>query len=808
MSHSYDAGFIVLSYLVSLAGCWTSLELLHRRTGTRGYYNWYLLLAAACTMGAVAIWSMHYIGNRAIVMANGEADLQIQYNPGFTAGSFFLPVCVVGIAFYFFSVSENVSILGTMVGGLLVGSAVCGMHYMGQKGIANYTPSYSWRRVLGSAIIAVAANSIALGVFFYFRSTWANSWWKRMSCASLLAVSVSGMHWVATVGTAYRVRAVSIGKTGLSREATVVVVICLSIGCCITLVIFSLIGQRSRQRSADRAQQVVLACATFDPEGRLMVTPEGLLPCRKITDSFSERSFEDVFDIDHPVFCWIYRASRCWYGVSDFVPGMRSHLHTAKPFKDSRRRPRAGSVDDSIGDYSALFKKLFCIAAKDLADIVQLPLEDIGVLDGAIMSTGTLSKSARLKLLSGLSTRHTDLDNAEKGRSPILFGRGQLLFLVRRASRSQASRLQSTGYRFATISNVIELLARSMEVTKEELLPQLKRMRDQSENERLLEPGVHLGCFALRPILHRGFDVLVRKDTGNMMPTSILTNSKLEQWQIEVLQRMDNWTVATCCERLRGGSMFGDPKQQQFSRKLLESLTDLAGRVDSAFFEYARLVATPLRAPCDVSKGSSSPQEAFIIAFRVITDAYQPSSLNDRYKFASLRFFLCQQHAHRDSADNAVFARRIRREFAAMAASREDWDNASLTCPRASHHPSSDSPRGAGRSRTPSPYRNKKWTSRTRANGKKVNDDNSSEKNLVNGSPKASTGAFGAIHVSNEIDVDVREVTRNSRSPDVEMSSLGCYAEVGVGDIEGESFADELAALTTDERRRQRTTGV
>lgn len=62
-----------------------------------------------------------------------------------------------------------------------------------------------------------------------------------------------------------------------------------AIGCCIILVSFALVGQRSRQRSADRAQQVVLACATFDAEGRLMVTPEGLLPCQKITDSYLER---------------------------------------------------------------------------------------------------------------------------------------------------------------------------------------------------------------------------------------------------------------------------------------------------------------------------------------------------------------------------------------------------------------------------------------------------------------------------------------------------------------------------------------
>ena len=39
---SYNAGFIVLSYLISLVGCVTTLELLHRRTSRRGLYNWYV----------------------------------------------------------------------------------------------------------------------------------------------------------------------------------------------------------------------------------------------------------------------------------------------------------------------------------------------------------------------------------------------------------------------------------------------------------------------------------------------------------------------------------------------------------------------------------------------------------------------------------------------------------------------------------------------------------------------------------------------------------------------------------------------
>ena len=77
-------------------------------------------------MGSVAIWSMHFVGNRAIIMTHNAAGYQIEYSPGFTAGSFFLPICGVGVAFYFFSTSENVGIVATLAGGFLVGLAICG----------------------------------------------------------------------------------------------------------------------------------------------------------------------------------------------------------------------------------------------------------------------------------------------------------------------------------------------------------------------------------------------------------------------------------------------------------------------------------------------------------------------------------------------------------------------------------------------------------------------------------------------------------------------------------------------------------
>ena len=182
-------------------------------------------------MGGVGIWCMHFIGNLAIEMDVGQSDFQIQYSAGYTVGSFLLPISVLALAFYLFSTSDSVSVLGTTIGGFLTGVAVCGMHYMSQIGLANYAISYSIAYVFGSAIIAIFTSTVALGIFFYMTATWTDSWWKRGLCASLMAVSVSGMHWVSTAGCTYRLtRLEPTGNGalgGLSRQATTIVIICL-----------------------------------------------------------------------------------------------------------------------------------------------------------------------------------------------------------------------------------------------------------------------------------------------------------------------------------------------------------------------------------------------------------------------------------------------------------------------------------------------------------------------------------------------------------------------------------------------------
>ncbi|KAL9103058.1 MAG: hypothetical protein Q9163_001856 [Psora crenata] len=757
----------------------------------------YLLLGAAISMGAVAIWSMHFIGNRAIVMADDQDELQIQYSSGFTAGSFFLPICGVGIAFYFFSVSESISTVTTIVGGLLMGSAVCGMHYMGEGGLANYTASYTWPWVLGSAIIAVVASTTSLGIFFYFKSVWTNTWQKRGASASLLAVAVSGMHWVAVRGTRYRLKSdVVTGSTGLSRQAVVIVVICLAIGACLALIALAMIGQRARKESADRAQQVVLACATFDMEGRLMVTSAGLLPCRKITNIYLERSFDDVFDTNHAVFCWVFRASRCWRAITDLLPAIREHVRiseSAKAYRAAAFSTSSARNSESSDDYACVFKELFCIAASELATTVQEPLEKLGIIFEEIMSTGTLKQSNSIRsMLPGSRAGEQDNAQVERGHTPILLGRGQLLFAVRQASKSESLHLQAAGYCFTNPTNVIDSLARSMQVSQEEIASRLKRMQDYVSQERILEPGIHLACFALRPLLKRGFDILVTKDARNILPSVSLPLTKLEPWQVEILAQMDASTVTSCRQRLSGQSLFTNEEERHFVRQLFEGIKALADLIDNPFFEDARLIARPFRSPCRLDGNKSG--EAFIIAFTIITDAHELSNVNQRYEFAPLRFYICQQHTYRDTPDIDRFAERIRREFAAIAdRGRKYTEQKSKDLKRQA---SFINGRRRSKNRTSSPPRGRKWSHFRKFSCGALSIDNSSEKHLVNVS---MSQRFDCTDTSPEANADLE---RPCASPEeVEMRNWGVYCQAGLGDVEEESFAEKLLALTIGRRK-------
>lgn len=342
---------------------------------------------------------------------------------------------------------------------------------------------------------------------------------------------------------------------------------------------------------------------------------------------------------------------------------MRNHINHASTSSGFRSKSIdvkfGGDNDEPLEDYSIIFRELFCIAAAELADQLNQPLENVGVLFDEILSTGQNGYKARSRhSTSGL----VDLERA--AMEPQLLGRGQLLFLTKRASSRDAENLQNAGYRFAGIHNVVDILARSMQINAYDLAGQLVSMRDYAKETSLLEPGVHMAYFAIRASVSGGFDVLVPRKARSQLPTMQLPFKNLEKWQIDFLSQFGGLSVTECLERFKSKSHLPSlsQKEEEFARKFHDTLQDFRDEINDPSFLEALLVATAVSAPCRGIDEDSNPRQAMLISFRSIVPIHS-RFLDPKFEYVPLAFFRVQQHVHKNSPDHAVFARKIHREF-------------------------------------------------------------------------------------------------------------------------------------------------
>ncbi|KAK8093623.1 hypothetical protein PG997_000308 [Apiospora hydei] len=763
---SFNAGFVTLSYIISLIGAAATLELMNRRTSRNGFFNHFLLVSSSITMGGIAIWCMHYIGNRAIELADGQLELQIAYSAGFTALSFFIPIMVLLLAFVAAGTNQ-VSWYRIGGGGSLAGGAICGMHYLGNASIANFTCVYSTANVVGSVLIAMAASTAALSLFFLFRASWTGSWWKRGICAVVLAGAVSGMHWCASMGTEYRLDRLNSGTNPLSRNTTVIVVICLSVGASLTLAATAIWTAHVMRKTATKAQQIVLAAAVFDRAGRILVTPDGLLPSEKVTDTYIERTHDDVFNVANPLFHWMYRVSRNWSGVSGLIDNMADHL---AGLPRNRKDSRARLIDEDgrlVDNYDVVFRELFCLAAQGLAEKTREQLANVGILWDEI-----------LPYRSETATEKSMEDAAEKGegwRSRHEYSRGSLMFLVRRLDKSRdVEKLEAAGYRFADVSQVSHIISSSMQIKSQNVDSKLMDMAAFAEEKTMMEPGVHMGFFGVQARVGGGFDIVVRRGARNLLPTVQMSEEPLEPWQLDFVRRLDGLRVTTLVSNLKESKRV-TPALSLFAIKTAKSVEILRALVKNPIFDEATLTARVVQVPCRAPFGSSSANSCTMISLKVVIPIHV-NVLSPHCDLMPLSFFKVQQLVYKDSPQHIDFARSIHRELAPIVNAR----NPHATSPSSRRnkffrHPissaSDHSVNDHGHS-IPTKTRTKSIAASTssastllwtKVEAERRLGDTPSDRSLVPKTDSQEPSALGGIMVSQEIKV-VREVERAAQS--------------------------------------------
>ena len=489
------------------------------------------------------------------------------------------------------------------------------------------------------------------------------------------------------------------------------------------------------------------------------------------------------------MFQWIFRVSRHWGGVVDLIPSMREHLHstgylqTTSPITVADSRSSFSSEDDST--YSATFRELFCVTAYDIAKTLDTGLQNLGNLYEEVVTTGTSMSLTRTVFKDTHGRKKilaTDVANkdVETGlANPILFGRGQMLVLTKKADMSEVKRLQNLGYHFANIDQVGDNLARSLQVARDDLHDMVHRWHAFTGRESSIpSSGTYLASFLLQPAPGmRRLDIIVPRVSPDRLPMVKLVNGEITPDELKLLNSFNGLSLDDCLARIgqhtRQETKEEDAFLETFRNRILELLHDTSeSALHRAIFSAKQM---------DITHGIAGQKErspATVFAFCGIKGIYIQSLQSLTLKCIPLSLFQTYLRSYPGSLDHQILAIRNHKEFAALT-----------RVPSITKEPVKSS---------------SKWRFRLRAHRSASSDmtlqnDSCSEKGLVNPtSPCAdasSSHPWGGIMVTSTQQITHDESKRGAAI--MEMRDMGVKSEAGVADTEQQTLADRLMSITT-----------
>ncbi|WP_109124587.1 MHYT domain-containing protein [Dyella sp. C11] len=165
MHQHYNWVLVGLSYAVSVLGSFAALQFaLGIPLAQSPRQRWGAVLAAGTAMGGGAIWAMHFIAMLACNMGT-----QVTYDVLLTVASALLAIvaCSLGLAIVG---SGKVRFINLLFAGVLMGLGVAGMHYLGMAAmLTSAQVTYDGSIVALSVGIAIVASMAALWLAFNLR---------------------------------------------------------------------------------------------------------------------------------------------------------------------------------------------------------------------------------------------------------------------------------------------------------------------------------------------------------------------------------------------------------------------------------------------------------------------------------------------------------------------------------------------------------------------------------------------------------------------------------------------------------------
>ena len=197
MTGTYDLGLVALSVVIAIFASFTALDLTGRITASRNKPRLFWLFGGASAMG-LGIWCMHYVGMLAFRM-----PMKVFYDVPTVVVSLLAAIAASAVALLTVT-RRKMGILQTVAGGLVMGSGIALMHYIGMAAMrmpARIT--YNGPLVITSIVLAVGISIVALVLAFRIRDEKRTSL-RKIASALVMGSAIPIMHytgmWAASFG--------------------------------------------------------------------------------------------------------------------------------------------------------------------------------------------------------------------------------------------------------------------------------------------------------------------------------------------------------------------------------------------------------------------------------------------------------------------------------------------------------------------------------------------------------------------------------------------------------------------------------
>jgi methyl-accepting chemotaxis protein PixJ len=196
LASEYDMTLVILSYIVAVCASFTALYLATQITASKTGNRTTLLLTGAVAMG-LGIWCMHFIAALAFML-----PITVSYDVMLTVASVVPAVIASWIALYIVT-RPSMGIGQMILGGLLMGPGIGGMHYTGMWAMKmDATMSFDPKLFGLSLVVAIVVSIVALWLAFHLRGgkDQDNTLLKIVS-ALVMGAAVVGMHFTGQAAT-------------------------------------------------------------------------------------------------------------------------------------------------------------------------------------------------------------------------------------------------------------------------------------------------------------------------------------------------------------------------------------------------------------------------------------------------------------------------------------------------------------------------------------------------------------------------------------------------------------------------------